>query len=272
MIVFPNAKINIGLNILRKRPDGYHDIETLFYPIGLKDGLEFVENHSNRVHFSNSGIQVDGRAEDNLVVKAYQLLRDEFNLPGLDIHLHKAIPFGAGLGGGSADAAFMLMAINSYFQLSIEKNRLKSIAASLGADCAFFIENSPCFATGIGDQLHPFSLDLTGWYLVLVKPDVSVSTPQAYAMVKPSVPVVPLSRKLENEIADWQPVVGNDFEPSVLPQFPEIEACKQRLIDLGAVYASMSGSGASVFGLFKKPLSQEEVKLQSTDFVWSEKL
>jgi len=270
MILFPNAKINLGLNILRKRVDGYHELETVFYPIGLKDGLEFIENKYNKIIFSNSGIPLNIDLEENIVVKAYRLLAEDYPLPGLDIHLHKVIPFGAGLGGGSSDAAFLLKGLNENFGLGLTPDQLRRYAYRLGADCSFFIGDRPAFATGIGEKLHAIDLSLNGYFLVLVKPPVGVGTKAAYAGIKPGTPKRSLTDIIHLSPQKWQEHLVNDFEVSVFPLFPEIGEIKSKLLSHGAIYAAMSGSGSSVFGLFK-----DEPKLELADFppdffVWKE--
>ncbi len=257
MICFPNAKINLGLNVVEKRPDGYHNLETIFLPIGVKDALEIVPDPSLTTPYEwhNSGIEVDTPADQNIVIKALAMMREKHpRIPPVKIHLHKNIPFGAGLGGGSADGAFMLNLLNHYFDLDETSASLESMAARLGADCAFFINNQPAFATGIGNILQPICIDLKGYYLGLVIPPVHVSTPEAYRHVKPAYPRVRLLDAITQPIEKWKDVVLNDFEMSVFPKYPQIEALKQDLYNQGAVYASMSGSGAAVFGIFaQKP-------------------
>ncbi len=249
MISFPNAKINIGLNVVSKRDDGYHNLETIFYPVKLADALELAD--SNEMQFSTSGIEIDGILENNLVVKAYNLLQKDFKLPPVKLHLHKIIPFGAGLGGGSSDAAFTLKMLDKYFNLKISSTKLKNYAAQIGADCPFFIENKPTFATGIGDQFQPVNFDLSEYEILIVKPDISVSTPEAYKNVIPAKPIFNL-KDIENlPIKDWKEVIENDFEKSVFEKYPEIEKLKQTLYEMGALYASMSGSGSAVFGVFR---------------------
>ena len=270
MVLFPNAKINLGLNILRKRDDGYHDLETVFYPIGLKDGLEFIENKANRINFTSSGIPLDIGIEENIVVKAFRLLAADFPLPGLDIHLHKVIPFGAGLGGGSSDAAFLLIGLNDYFNLGLTIDELKGYAFKLGADCSFFIENRPAFATGIGEKLQTIDLSLKGYFMVLIKPPFGVGTKEAYAGIKPSVPQFPLFSSIKLPLEKWKESRVNDFETSVFPLFPEIAQIKSRLSEMGAVYAAMSGSGSSVFGLFKHEPPINEDAFPADYFIWKE--
>lgn len=253
MICFPNAKINLGLSIVGKRPDGYHDLETVFYPVPLKDALEIVP--SDRLTFTQTGIPIDGPAADNLVMKAYRRLAADYPLPPFDILLLKAIPFGAGLGGGSADAACMLKLLNGYCRLELPAERLERLASELGADCPFFIRNTPVYATGTGDIFEPVGIDLRGYHLCLVKPDVSVSTAQAYAGVTPRRPRQPVRDVIAQPVETWKDRLTNDFEPSVFVRYPVIGAVKQALYEAGAVYASMSGSGSSVFGLFRNPVS-----------------
>lgn len=270
MILFPNAKINLGLNILRKREDGYHELETVFYPIGLKDGLEFIENKGNLVIFSSSGLSLNIDPEENIVVKAYRLLAADFPLPGLDIHLHKVIPFGAGLGGGSSDAAFLLKGLNDYFELGLFVSQLKKYALKLGADCSFFLENKPAFACGIGEQLQTINFSLKGYYLVLVKPPFGVGTKAAYAAIKPDIPKHSLPELIKQSPDQWQTRIVNDFEASVFPLFPAIAQIKTKLLELGAVYAAMSGSGSSVYGLFKTEPQLSVTDFPADSFIWKD--
>ena len=248
MIVFPNAKINIGLHIVSRRPDGYHNIETVFYPLKLSDALEMAETGKTGITFS--GLHIEGEPRENLVLKAYELLKEDFELPSVQFHLHKVIPTGAGLGGGSSDAAFTLKMMNTYFKLNLNQKQLKEYAVQLGADCPFFIENQPSFATGIGDQLFPLNLDLFAYEIAIIKPNVSVSTVQAYKNVVPALPAFSLKELHDIPLASWKEMVVNDFEKSIFPQFPEIKKWKDLLYESGAIYASMSGSGSAVFGLF----------------------
>ena len=257
MILFPNAKINLGLNVVERRSDGYHNIETVFYPIGLSDVLEMQPSDScSDYSFSSSGIAISGDPEDNLIVKAYRLLRSGYFFPAVDISLSKLIPFGAGLGGGSSDAAFMLKALNELFGLKITTLELERLAALLGADCPVFIQNKAVFASGVGNVFTPIDLSLKGYYLLLVKPDVHVSTPEAYSLVVPQKPDVSLLELIKKPIQEWKEVIKNDFEPSVFAKYPEIEALKKELYNLGALYSSMSGSGSSVFGIFESEPAQ----------------
>jgi len=270
MVLFPNAKINLGLNILRKREDGYHELETIFYPIGLKDGLEFIENKQNKINFTSSGLPLNIDPEENIVVKAYRLLAADHSLPGLDIHLHKVIPFGAGLGGGSSDAAFLLKGLNDYFELGLFVSQLKKYAVKLGADCSFFVENKPAFACGIGEQLQNIDFTLNGYFIVLVKPPFGVGTKEAYAGIKPSIPKKSLLDSIQLSPDNWQNCIVNDFEASVFPHFSAIAEIKTKLLEHGAIYASMSGSGSSVFGLFKSEPQLSAINFPSDYFIWKD--
>ena len=263
MITFPNAKINLGLNIVEKRPDGYHDLETIFYPINLQDALEVTrrENNDKEYTLHISGAPLEGEPEDNLVVKAYKLLKKDY--PGLlpvDIHMYKHIPAGAGLGGGSSDAACMIKLLNDKFSLGLSTERMEEYAVKLGADCAFFIRNKPVFATGIGNLFEPVELSLKGYHIILIKPDIFVSTRDAFAEIKPVRPAVSLKEIVKQPMETWKNSMKNDFEDSVFKKFPEIAAIKDELYDLGAVYAAMSGSGSSVYGIFKAPIENVEDK------------
>ncbi len=254
MITYPNAKINLGLNIVEKRPDGYHNLETVFYPINIQDALEVTTSESeNEYSLTISGSPIEGDPENNLVVKAYKLLKQDFpEIPGINIHMYKHIPTGAGLGGGSADAAFMIKLLNEKFKLNISVEKMEEYSAKLGADCAFFIQNKPVFASGIGNIFEPIQLSLKGYYLVLVKPDIFVSTKDAFAHIKPKKPTNSLKDIIRMPVETWRAVMKNDFEESVFVKYPEIAAIKDKLYDMGAIYASMSGSGSSVFGIFRE--------------------
>lgn len=270
MVLFPNAKINLGLNILRKREDGYHELETIFYPIGLKDGLEFIENKQNKIIFTSSGLSLNIDPEENIIVKAYRLLAADHSLPGLDIHLHKVIPFGAGLGGGSSDAAFLLKGLNDFFELGLFVSQLKKYAVKLGADCSFFLENKPAFACGIGEQLQNIDFTLSGHYIVLVKPPFGVGTREAYEGIKPSIPKKSLLDSIKLSADNWQNCIVNDFETSVFKLYPEIAEIKTKLLEHGAAYASMSGSGSSVYGLFKEEPQFTAIDFPSDYFIWKD--
>ena len=264
MILYPNAKINIGLNVVEKRPDGYHNLETVFYPIPLQDALEVKPLHSQIPESGYSlkvtGTVLGGTPDDNLIIRAYKMLRDDFRLPPVSFYIYKHIPTGAGLGGGSADAAFTLRALNEQFNLKMDVPTMEKYAARLGADCAFFIENKPVYATGIGNIFEPISLSLAGKVLVLVKPDVFVSTKDAYSQVTPKPSKQSLTELLKQPIETWKDTVVNDFEKSVFMKYPEVACIKDKLYDLGAVYASMSGSGSSVYGIFNEPIENIDEK------------
>ncbi len=260
MIVFPNCKINLGLHILRKRADGYHDLETVFYPVHFTDILEMIPDRSTAdqtVTYSQSGLDIQGNPLDNLCVKAYQLLKKDFPaLPPAKMHLHKVIPTGAGLGGGSADAAFTLRLLNDYFKLGLTDEQLLQYALVLGSDCPFFMLNKPAYATGRGELLEPVTTDLTGYTLVIVNPGIHVPTAKAFAGIRPTEPEKSLKEIIAQPISSWVNDLVNDFEKPIFYQYPEIGAIKEELYRAGAVYASMSGSGSTVYGLFGagKPL------------------
>lgn len=271
MITFPNAKINLGLSITEKRPDGYHNLETVFYPLPIEDVLEVTEKSSNDQPFSLtiSGIELEGDLENNLVVKAYRLLEADFQLPPIDIHLHKNIPSGAGLGGGSADAAFMLRLLNEQFKLNLSNTQLENYASRLGADCAFFIQNKPIYAEGIGNLFSPLSLSLTGYQYVIVKPNIFVSTRSAFSQITPRKPIRRVKEIIQLPIEEWKEYLHNDFEDSVFPQFPAIRQIKQQLYESQAIYASMSGSGSSVFGIFSQGADISELTFESDALVYT---
>ncbi len=263
MIVFPNAKINIGLNILRRRPDGYHDLETVMYPIPWRDVLEIVPGRSGCDTLTCTGRPVDCPPEKNLVMKAVKALRGVAEFPPVDIFLEKIIPDGAGLGGGSADAAFAITAIDSLFSLGLPRRLMAEVAAGIGADCPFFIYNEPALCTGTGTTMTHIPVKFpAGAWIAVVKPDVSVSTKEAYAGVTPrgdSPAIAPVLEECPPE--EWQGRVRNGFEDSIFPAHPEIASIKEELLRQGAVYAAMSGSGAAVYGVFLnkelfKPLAQ----------------
>ena len=252
MIVFPNAKINIGLNIVSKRADGYHDLETVFYPVKIKDVLEVVE--AKELSFTFSGLEIPGESNNNICLKAYELLSRDFDLPPVHIHLHKNIPIGAGLGGGSANAAFFIKLMNDKFLLKLTIEQMEHYASQLGADCAFFIQNKPVFATAKGDKFEKIQLDLSKYFLVLVMPDVHVSTSLAFKDIVPKPASKNLKDLIDDDISSWKSSLENDFEPVIIKQFPEIGFIKDTLYHAGAIYASMSGSGSSVYGIFDAPL------------------
>lgn len=262
MITFPCAKINLGLNIVAKRPDGYHDLETVFYPIPLTDALEVKTMHVKYPIKKNcdicvTGAQIDGDPDNNLVVKAYNLMTEEYDIPRVHIHLHKQIPMQAGLGGGSSDAAFMIRLIDERFRLNMGISRMERMSAKLGADCPFFITAEPAFATGIGDVLMPIGSDedcknyLDGYWIALVKPPVEVSTKEAYAGVSPKKPAKCCREIVLQPVETWKDELVNDFEESVFAKYPQLAEIKAALYNNGALYASMSGSGSCIYGIFK---------------------
>lgn len=250
MILFPNAKINLGLDILRKRPDGYHDIETIMVPVPWHDILEIVPAKGTETTLTTSGREVNCPPEKNLVMKAFRALDSKTPLPAVDIYLHKIIPDGAGLGGGSADAAFTLKGLNELFKLGYNNDELADIAAELGADCPFFIYNRPMFCTGTGTDMSPIEIDLSGLTIAIIKPDVSVPTSKAYSQTHPSIPPVSLSEIIKLPVSDWPGKLTNDFESSVFPEYPTIASVKKFLQESGAIYTAISGSGSAVFGLY----------------------
>jgi 4-diphosphocytidyl-2-C-methyl-D-erythritol kinase len=251
MVSFPNCKINLGLNILNKRDDDYHDIETVFFPIQLKDSLEIIEKE--KFEFSTSGFSIEGEPGKNLCIKAYNLLKKDFpQLPAVQMHLHKAIPMGAGLGGGSADGAFTLKLLNKKFELNLCEKQLINYSLQLGSDCPFFILNKPCFATSRGEILEQTELELSGYKFLVVKPPIHISTAWAFSTIKPSKPVKSIKQIIQQSISTWKAELINDFEKPVFTKYPEIKNIKDKLYDAGAMYASMSGSGSAVYGIFKK--------------------
>lgn len=255
MILFPCCKINIGLHVLSKRPDGYHNIETVMYPVpGLCDSLEIIPDPDfEGVTFTHSGLEMDCPLHSNLCIKAYDILRERYQrLPGVKMHLHKTIPFEAGLGGGSSDAACTLRMLNDLFELDITDAMLECIAAELGSDPAFFLRRTPQLCTERGEIMEPVSVDLSGKWLLIVKPPFGVSTAQAYAGCTPRIPEIPLAETIRHPLGQWRQEIGNDFEESVFKLHPRLQQIKQALYEAGALYASMSGSGSSLFGLFDK--------------------
>lgn len=260
MIIFPIAKVNLGLNVVERRPDGYHNLQTVFYPVGIQDALEIfpmAEDFPSEVDcdIKVSNIPIEGDEQRNLVVRAYQLLKQDFpNLPRLHVHLYKGIPTQAGMGGGSSDASAMLHLLNTSFQLNLSDEKLISYASKLGADCAIFILNRPAYAEGIGEKLYPMNIDLSGWYMAVVRPDIPVPTKEAFARIKPYFPQKCCRDIVMQPVETWKEELVNDFEESVFALHPELAAIKERLYQLGATYAAMSGSGSALFGLFRQPI------------------
>jgi 4-diphosphocytidyl-2-C-methyl-D-erythritol kinase len=266
MINFPIAKINLGLNVVEKRPDGYHNLQTVFYPVPIKDALEvhvmdeaFPSDYDCDLKVTN--ITIEGDEQRNLVVRAYQLLKQDFPpLPRIHSHLWKGIPTQAGMGGGSSDCAYMMLLLNQQFRLGLTDEQLIEYAAKLGADCAFFILSRPCYAEGIGEKLQPIDLSLSGYYIAVVRPDIPVPTKEAFSRIRPHYPAQNCRETVMQPVETWRDTLINDFEESVFALHPEIGNIKQQLYDMGATYAAMSGSGSALFGLFKKQpdsLSQE---------------
>lgn len=252
MITFPKAKINLGLRVTGKRPDGYHDIETIFYPVGLSDALEFVLSPGKKGdEMVVTGLEIKTKQENNLVIKALNAFRKRYSIPDLKIHLHKAIPSGAGLGGGSSDAACMVKALTKYFNLNISREELMEIALEAGSDCPFFIDPVPSAASGRGEILKPVRSILEGYYLLLVNPRILISTKEAYFNTRVSVPERALEELIMLPPEKWQNLIVNDFEEYAFRLYPEIEDLKKNLTGSGAVYTSMSGSGSTVYGIFE---------------------
>lgn len=269
MIVFPNAKINLGLNILYKRDDGFHEIDSIFYPIeGLRDVLEIIE--SNHFQFTSSGLYIPGDEQQNLCVKAYHLLKKDYDLPPVKMHLHKVIPMGAGLGGGSADGAFTINLLNDLFDLGISEQKRMEYAAQLGSDCAFFIKNEPAHATGRGELLKSINLELKDYQIALINPGIHVGTKEAYAGITPNREQISTEAVVKKPLLEWKNELTNAFEQSVFKLHQEIEGLKQQLYNNGAIYASMTGSGSTVFGLFEKSIDLTGVN--PNYFIWTGRL
>ena len=264
MIIFPNAKINIGLNIIARRADGYHNLETIFYPVKINDALEIIE--ADDLSFESSGLEIPGAPESNLCLAAYNLLKKDFNLPPVKIHLHKHIPIGAGLGGGSADAAFFIRLADQKFELALTDEQMMDYARQLGADCAFFILNKPVFAFEKGDEFEPVRLDLSAYEIVVLMPPVHVSTAEAYSGVKPKQVNTSLLELVTLPVNQWKNHIKNDFEESVFRNHPVIRGIKAGLYEAGALYASMSGSGSSVFGIFETKPDLTELEMTNKIF------
>lgn len=251
MIVFPNAKINLGLNIINKRADGYHNIESVFYPIPIYDILEITPSSDKNKAFNLEVIDLPDDGKLNLVEKAYRKLADKYEIPPIDVILKKCIPFAAGLGGGSSDAAYTLKTLADMFIPDIDSSELHEIATTIGADVPFFIKNKPTFAEGIGTEFSDIKLSLEGYNIVLIKPNIAISTAEAYSGVIPKEPDYNLREVIMLPVEKWKAVVKNDFEESLFPKYPRLKDIKNFLYNIGAAYASMSGSGSSIFGIFK---------------------
>lgn len=268
MIVFPNSKINLGLCITEKRSDGFHNLQSCFYPVGWGDVLEVIP--SDKFTFNSSGLFISGELNKNLCVRAYDLLKADFDLPPVQMHLHKLVPIGAGLGGGSADAAFTLTLLNERFVLGLSIPALEDYARLLGSDCAFFVQNRPLYCLEKGDVFNEINIDLSGYYILLIYPNLAISTAEAYAGVVPRKPETSVYNQLQAPIETWRVTVHNDFEDSLFPRHPILAQIKEQLYEIGAVYASMSGSGSTVYGIFDAPVI---VPNQFLDYsVWQGKL
>ncbi|WP_028912996.1 4-(cytidine 5'-diphospho)-2-C-methyl-D-erythritol kinase [Prevotella sp. MA2016] len=270
MITKPIAKINLGLNVVEKRSDGYHNLQTVFFPVSIEDALEVLPMDSAfpsvvDCDLKVTNICIDGDEQRNLVVRAYNLLKADFpEMPRVHAHLYKGIPTQAGMGGGSSDCGFMITLLNQMFGLGLTDQQMIDYAARLGADCAFFILNKPCYAEGIGEKLEPISLSLSGWYLSLVRPDIPVSTREAFSLIKPHYPELNCRDVVQLPVELWRGKLTNDFEESVFAVHPKLGAVKERLYELGATYAAMSGSGSTLFALSRQPLNLNEFSQEGT--------
>jgi len=273
MICFPNAKINIGLRVTGKRPDGYHNIESILYPIGLTDILEVSEQEKvsgKGISLDTTGIKMDTPLKENLVFRTAELLRKEYSIPPLSIHLHKLIPIGSGLGGGSSDTAFLLRLLNKKFNIGITEEKLFSIASGLGSDCPFFLNNTSAFISGRGEEIQQMHLNLNRLYLVVVYPDIHIDTSFAYSQITPSKPGLSLQKLIKYPINQWKENIINDFEKPVFSKYPNIRKIKEKLYRMGAIYSSLTGSGSAVYGLFDK---ETETDGQFGHYlVWQEQL
>jgi 4-diphosphocytidyl-2-C-methyl-D-erythritol kinase len=276
MICFPNAKINLGLNIVEKRSDGFHNIETIFYPIQWCDALEVIENKEfkkgdEKINLSLSGIVVEGNTQDNLITKAYKLVDTAYNLPPVKAHLHKVIPMGAGLGGGSSDAAFFIKLLNDKFSLNLSAIEQLSLAKQLGSDCAFFMKNKPVYASEKGDVFSKVEVDLSQYCIVVVYPAVHSNTALAYKGVVPAKPQKNIQSIITSEIENWKEDLVNDFEKTIFLQHPELQNVKNAFYTKGALYASMSGSGSAVYGVFKEDVDVKEFNFPTDYLIWKSK-
>jgi 4-diphosphocytidyl-2-C-methyl-D-erythritol kinase len=251
MIAFPHAKINLGLSIVSKRPDGFHNLKTIFYPLPIRDILEIVPSEETR--FIQTGLQIPGSMEANLVILGFHLLKKKYpQIGSLEIHLHKVIPMGAGLGGGSSDAAGIIRLINQFFSLNLSPGDLNAYALELGSDCPFFMQPVPCYASGRGEILEPVTLDLSGYSFLLVHPEIHVDTAWAFSKIKPTFPEYDLKECIVHPIQNWRKTIQNDFETVVFKENPSLQKIKDQLYAAGAFFASMTGSGSTIFGIFNK--------------------
>ncbi len=266
MIDFPNAKINLGLQITEKRIDGYHNIISLFCPITCTDVLEVLP--SDELHFTQSGAAIPSDGKDNLCLRAYQLLKKDFDIAPVAIHLHKILPVGAGLGGGSADAAFTLKMLNGLFKLDLTAATLEGYARQLGSDCAFFIQNRPRLAVEKGDVFEEVNIDLKDYHITLVFPAIHISSGEAYSGVKPQKPLYSIKEIITQPISDWKTMLHNDFEASIFPKYPELAHTKEHLYKKGAIYAAMTGSGSAIFGIFEQAIDLNTLELPPNYWTW----
>ncbi len=265
MLFFTNCKINIGLNITEKRLDGFHNLETVFYPLKLQDAVEFIET-DEQTTVQTSGIKLDVSAEDNICHKVYRLMSKHYDIPQLKIHVHKAVPVGAGLGGGSANAAGLIKQINNEYNLGISIDKMEELAAEIGSDCPFFIRNKAVFAIGRGEIFEQLSLDLSKYYIYLIKPDIYVSTASAFAGIKPRQVEISVKELINNPLNEWKYFIFNDFETNIFKQYPVLAEIKQDLYKIGAIYASMSGSGSTIYGIFEE--KPKEIPKYKNAFNW----
>jgi len=273
MICFPNAKINIGLRVTGKRPDGYHNIESIIYPIGLTDILEISEQEKasgKGISLDTTGINIDSHPEENLVFRTAELLRKIYSIPPLSIHLHKLIPIGSGLGGGSSDTAFLLRLLNKKFNIGITEEKLHAIASGLGSDCPFFLNNISAFISGRGEEIQQIPLNLSRLYLVVVYPDIHIDTSFAYSQITPSKSGLSLQKLIKYPVSQWKENIFNDFEKPVFSKYPNIRKIKEKLYRMGAIYSSLTGSGSAIYGLFNR---ETETDGQFGNYmIWKEQL
>ena len=253
--IFPCAKINLGLNIVNKRPDGYHELETVFYPVAIHDKITIEELSNSNIpcNLNIEGHTIKGDIKNNLVFRAYHVVSEIHHIPPVNITLHKNIPMQAGMGGGSSDATYTIRLLNKMFHLKMTANKMRELAVTLGADCPFFVDAVPAYAEGIGEILHPIDLSLRDFCIAIIKPPVSISTREAFANIVPSKPEKNCKEIVKMPMESWKNILHNDFEKSIIPQYPELEIIKNKLYEVGSVYAGMSGSGSSLFGFFREP-------------------
>lgn len=269
MVAFPPVKINLGLNIIAKRADNFHDIESVFYPVGWTDVIEVIVTENQEFNLQMTGLPIPGDPSKNLIFKAYEILKNDYEIPGLSFHLHKILPMGAGLGGGSSDGACALKLINEVAQLGISSEKLHDYALQLGSDCPFFLTEKAAFVKGRGEMLEPISIDLSGWHILITMPPVSISTAEAYSWITPHQPQKSIREIISLSPEDWKDQLKNDFEIHAIQRHPIIGEIKSKMYEMGATYVSMSGSGASVYGLFKhKPQNFQTEGMQ----IWEGRL